>query len=314
MRLSIHVGLPKCGSTTLQETLGGMRGELTTRGVYYPPSFRPNFEAANTRMNNEWAGGDIGVDHVVAEARKAGAHHCILTSEYIAINVATYDVDLLRRAGNWLAANGVELQLIQISRPQNDFLLSMYRQSITNGPENAAKYSDWDLAALRHYYDTSFQTLCDTLRPAEVNRHSLTDSGWIESVFSSLGLPAPSSANRANRSAPDVSIEVLRQFNKMGDAAPSRVYISRLISLAIGRANNSLMRQACRRPPEGARLLSSDAIRSLSFDANHPLSYSRQEFADFKEHLLSLLVMHSSAISSVPRKFINVFEEVHKEA
>ena len=314
MRLSIHVGLPKCGSTTLQETLGGMRGELATRGVFYPPSFRPNFEAANTRMNNEWARGDIGVNHVVAEARKAGAHHCILTSEYIAINVATYDVDLLRLAGDWLTANGVELQLVQISRHQNDFLLSMYRQSITNGPVNAAKYSDWDLAALCHYYDTSLQTLCDTLRPAEVARHSLTDSDWIGSVFSSLDLPAPSSLNRANRSAPDVAIEVLRQFNKMGDAAPSRVYVCRLISLAIGRANNSLMRQACRRPPEDACLLSSNAIRSLSFDANPPLSYSPQEFADFKTHLLGLLETHSSTISSVPHKFIKVFDEMHSDA
>ncbi|WP_084420445.1 hypothetical protein [Henriciella litoralis] len=311
MLLSIHVGLPKCGSTTIQHVLGGMREELARRGIHYPASFRPNFEAANTLINNQWSAGNIGVDDIVAEAREANARHCLISSEFITINMQAFAPETLVGARKWLSDNDVTLHLIQVSRSRDRFMESIYRQSITNGAGHSSTYYDMDLSVYEQAHSSGMRMLSKYLQPEGVFRYQLEDQNWLGAMFGDLGVSLPKTVPRTNRSAPDVAIEALRQFCAMGDAAPSRVFFVRLLQLAVGRANSSLWRQACSRPMHDARVLTEEFIAALSFTPNPPLSYTESEFNAFKDQLARLLAAHRRAIHGAPRRFVNVFEDMH---
>lgn len=312
MQLIIHVGLPKCGSTTLQQCFAGMRESLSAQGIFYPPSFRHNHEAANTKINNEWIDGRIGVDAVVQAARAAGATQCLLSSEFIAIGIDRYAPEVLRQAADWLEAEGVQLTLIQVSRTLDPFLASLYRQTVSNAKGISELYSEIDWTPHSNAYAQGLEGLVQYLRPAEVRRYRLEEAGWLEAVFGDLGLAPPVEVPRANRSAPDVAIEMLRQFSAMGEAAPHRVYITRLFSLAIGPANNILFRQASRRAPEEAVPMTREVIESLRYIPNPPLRYDEDTFSTFRQELLSVYDRHAEAFGVEPRPFLRGFRRLYR--
>ena len=82
MRLHLHIGMPKCGSTTIQEYFGLNREKLAAVGWHYPESVFPLIEGPNTNLPSLLAEGVVELEHVCRPLLDGTATDLLLSSEF----------------------------------------------------------------------------------------------------------------------------------------------------------------------------------------------------------------------------------------
>lgn len=150
MNLSVHIGLHKTGTTTIQKTLERNRETLREAGILYP-------KAASIR-----AGGHLnlvweltspwkfepslgGLDALVDEARSAQAEHVIISAESFS-GFRRRD-DVLEVPRRLAAALGTEAHIVATVRPQFLLLDSLYAQNASTGYADQP-YEEWLLTQI----------------------------------------------------------------------------------------------------------------------------------------------------------------------
>ena len=120
MKLVIHAGIHRTGSTSLQRTLARNRAALAARGVAYPGEGQ-NHQPLAWSLHRGQSGAEA-VLALAAEARAAGAGLAVLSGEDFAIH----------RDLGWLAAVAaeVETRAVFYLRRQDHWLMSWYNQHV----------------------------------------------------------------------------------------------------------------------------------------------------------------------------------------
>jgi len=154
-RVVIHIGLPKCGSTSLQVRLKGARGALWRAGVAYPladaetgvPRIAPPREARGRPHHARLAamlaeeGGERGravLAELLADFEASDRDTLMLSSEGFAGWSARYGADALA------ALRPYAPELLLFVRPRDRWMLSMYRHAVGAGTERfRGGYAAW---------------------------------------------------------------------------------------------------------------------------------------------------------------------------
>lgn len=150
MKLSVHVGLHKTGTTTIQRTLELNREALHEAGILYP---RASSIRAGGHLNLVWELTSPwkfepslgGLDALVDEVREAQPEHVIVSAESLSGFRRRDDVlEVPRRLAEAL---GCEPHIVATVRPQFLLLDSLYAQNASTGYADQP-YEEWLLTQI----------------------------------------------------------------------------------------------------------------------------------------------------------------------
>lgn len=91
MKLTLHVGLPKTATTTIQHVLEAVKPQLTARGVLYPGTTASQLELVRRtqfdRVGASTAAGSVGeaVERLASEIRAVRPDHVVLSCEHMSL-------------------------------------------------------------------------------------------------------------------------------------------------------------------------------------------------------------------------------------
>ena len=113
--------MPKCGSTTIQETLGINRAELRAAGYAYPESHQPRMEGPNTQLAQMWLDGQTDPEKFCAPLLDGSASDLILSSEAIYQHINRFSPSTLMQTRMRLRELGIQLHIYCVHRPEAAF-------------------------------------------------------------------------------------------------------------------------------------------------------------------------------------------------
>jgi hypothetical protein len=225
--LTLHIGLSKTGSSSIQRVLGGQRAALQEAGVYYPRSpgwanhallpaslvrdpailwgFHPGTwegmsQAARlARFRREW-------DEEMA-ALPDWATACIISAEQIG-GLLRHD-DEVQRLADLLAAHFATMRVIVYLRRQDLHLASAYSQWLRGGvleeprlpDEGPETHFEYDYGPMLDMYARAFGQ--DAIRPRIFARSKLAGGDVVEDFMNAAGfrIPIPPEAPQKNANA-----------------------------------------------------------------------------------------------------------------
>lgn len=221
MRLFLHIGTPKTGTTTLQRWCASHRAGLAAQGVWYPESLGAESHrklAAYARDSARAEDARLGIrspeDHAAFRARleaafdaeaagAAGARACLVSCEILWSRINTpAEIERLRA---FLAPRFAGLRVVLHLRPQVDLLLSnasqlarlgtevteaeLMREGI--GPRNGFYGYDRTVAAWEGVFGPEALTIVPFRRVPDITAHLIGLLG-----IDAAALPAPVRVNR----------------------------------------------------------------------------------------------------------------------
>lgn len=248
MRIDLHIGLEKTGSTSIQGFLRGNREALLAAGVLYPesPGGLNHIKLAayavddpkSDRLLKRHSGGDEAptdpfrtdfATALIEECRASRAERVLLSNEHLSSRLHT--AAELRRLKDLLNRVGEVRRILVYLRRQDDLLLSGYSTSIKSGgrkrfevpPVGAAK--PWyDFEALLSLWAGVFGRDVMTVRLFEPEAFEGGD--LLKDVCAALDLPAHHLAfpeRSRNESLSAEALEFVRLLNRGGLAAAELV-------------------------------------------------------------------------------------------
>lgn len=279
MLLDLHIGLPKCGSTTIQEVLGRNRAMLRRHGIYYPASASKREEVANTELLSQLVSDTPTFEQELKTPFFLRAERMILSNENLSQRSRFVKPEALSAFGKYLKRAGIELRLSQVTRPLHAFLKSLYKQAIVNSEKNFMLYADLNQSGGIKAHGKSLAMYVDALEPFEVVQLSLTEPDWEAKYFDKLGIGWVEKGGVVeNKSLSDVGAEVLRAFNGLETHRASRVYVARLLNAAYGETAMLLKRQGARKALPGDTALTEASFDQLKHETNSPMNCTHVEF------------------------------------
>lgn len=135
MKIFIHIGRHKTGTTTLQKILSNKENELLKSGILYPTVGRDPEKGFHHRvfaglLRDDWGQVNKQINKIFDEAIKAKVDTVLLSSEIL--SRSGWSVDRLKTLRN-LFGSDVEVKIVVYLRPQDDFLLSTYAERVKRG-------------------------------------------------------------------------------------------------------------------------------------------------------------------------------------
>lgn len=131
--LSIHAGMPKCGSTSIQAFLRDYRDEINSKSHCYVPN-RPNVGMnSHVQLAHEAAGSPKFQPNIFSweklrkELAKLRNKTCLLSSESFAL------IDAEQVAAKAAELKGWRPEILMYVRNQKDFFVSLYVQNVKAG-------------------------------------------------------------------------------------------------------------------------------------------------------------------------------------
>jgi len=214
MKLVIHAGIHRTGSTSLQRTLARNRAALAARGVAYPGEGQ-NHQPLAWSLHRGQSGAEA-VLALAAEARAAGAGLAVLSGEDFAIH----------RDLGWLAAVAaeVETRAVFYLRRQDHWLMSWYNQHVKwpFDPVKSRLDPQAFLAAIDDFYWIDYARLLGRWSAALGEGRvaaAVLETGQVEDVttdfLARLGIDAAGlelDAERTNDSLPVHMLEIARHL------------------------------------------------------------------------------------------------------
>lgn len=153
MKLVIHAGVHRTGTTSLQRVMEKERAALAARGVVYPGT-ETNHQGLAWALHRRQAGA-AEVRAIIADARAAGAHTVVLSGEDFAIH----------RDLGWLGpvAAEVETRVVFYLRRQDHWVMSWYNQHVKwpFDPKKSRMDPQTFLAAIGDFHWIDYATLLD---------------------------------------------------------------------------------------------------------------------------------------------------------
>ncbi len=140
MKLTLHVGLKKTATTTLQHALSAAKARLAAEGLLFPGT-----PADHHRLARRVRVGETGVRlgealaPLVAEAREAGLGQVLLSSEHLILAPATAVAGLRGLLGRDFA-EATEIGVLAYVREPVGFATSMCQQGLKNGVLRLAEF------------------------------------------------------------------------------------------------------------------------------------------------------------------------------
>jgi len=220
VRVLVHLGLNKCGSTYLQNALDLARSDLTAAGVWYPVEAGPPAQYALSKRYGfgpeapEIAPRDAAA--MVAEARCAGCDALILSSEYLSL----YRPKAARALHRDLRAAGADVHYLMYSREVLGWVRSLFNQyvrTVEHGPylPNVDAYVDQVLANRTVDIAARHRLWAEIAGPGRLTHVRIgTGAGQARlldpfSAFAGIAVPAPEAGRAGNESvSPDALYQI----------------------------------------------------------------------------------------------------------
>lgn len=297
LEITLHVGLPKTGSSTLQHHLYRNREVLRRQGVDYPEAgidaSPPKHQYLVTGLKRN------DPSRLAAVLAAADLPSLILSTEGLTNHL--YDFSDKALGGFRDTLRGHEVRCVVVLRAPEAWLRSYYKQILINprvGTPGVWFYgSDITLDAFRA--TARAQALIDHEQltadiAAAYGAQSVTvlrlENDWLTGFDRALGLDsrAWSPTRPENESAPDACIEIMRQVNAHGLPEVDRVVWKAALQAFSG-SNHTLLKAARQRvaqDPSPSRI-DPDILAGLRPDQQEALPFSHDTLCAFQDFVRS---------------------------
>lgn len=250
VRLFLHIGLPKTGTTALQVWADRHRGALLARGIDYPPAATitdaPNHSAIQQSLMRR----DMQLPQTLL--CRGLARDMLLSAEGLSANLGQFPPDAL--AAFRRAVAGVEVVCILVVREAAAWLVSMHRQAMLNNANPRLGFGGGETAEayaarphVRAMLDPG-RLAADAAAAFGAARCVVIDygPGSFAQVCAAMGLDADGlpPLDRVNVSVSAAAAEVMRQVNAAGADEAARAAVRWLLQAAEPGTHNRLRHAA----------------------------------------------------------------------
>lgn len=252
MRITLHIGLEKAGSSTIQGFLNENRAFLRKRGVLFPtsPGETNQWRFAAAAMSNavnirahalRRFGDDFAArlaDDLRDEITDTSADQLVLSSEHCASRLAT--AEEVHRLKGFLEQFGTPTSIIVYLRRQDEVLTSIYSTAIRSGhtrrfqvPAQTKGQRRYDYRAVLELWGSVFGR--ETLRVRLFQPNDWVDGNLPADFCDAAGLPIgdrPGAVRNESMSAE--ALELLRLINEQTGTRRDRKLIRAAIAVTGG--------------------------------------------------------------------------------
>ncbi|USR41527.1 hypothetical protein L1F06_008910 [Ectopseudomonas hydrolytica] len=285
-KIILHIGLPKTGSTALQQAFYQSREVLLRQGVLYPAQvYRQDDPKHNFVLDlvRKGQGYDIG-----SERGYKAASRIVLSNEALSNDFYFHGLERNRQLAELLRAHG-ELEICMVLRRESEWLRSYYKQAVINQPVKGKPHyqNSLPLAAFRELepvrrlldqgeliqdVSAAFQAPVRVMRYEEVPvRQLLEYCTELPGITYSL-------ERRHNESVSDAAVEVMRQLNAQIETLEEKYSWSYLLVQACGACHDVLNTLAGRATPNGLTALEGKKLADLRHDHKVTPGVREEEF------------------------------------
>jgi len=240
MRVYLHIGLEKTGTSSIQQFLRINRDALKAARLLFPHApGAENHMALSAAAQNEQKRDDLRmiygldspakirefrktlVEKLVAEAEEAGCHTVVLSGEHCSSRLTTpAEVELLWRM---LQSLTKDIRVIVYLRRQDEFLCSTYSTDVKSGFTGSMKLPSAELREQRYNYYPLLERWDSVVGRANLicriyDRAALKDGDVVADFLQLLGLDYEENyrrPERVNESLDVNALEFLRLFNQI---------------------------------------------------------------------------------------------------
>ncbi|WP_092842013.1 sulfotransferase [Roseovarius lutimaris] len=282
----LHVGLPKTGTTSLQNTLYTDRHRLLEHSYYYDTAINaphdPKHQWVLRALRKQQADPATDLQRLPRSARTI-----ILSTESISNELLQFEPQTIMEFSGALQEIG-ELKLLVFLRDPAQWARSYYKQAIINQSSNLLEFYCTSLtfdefAGLEQIqFLTDHAALLARLESrfrAEVISQNY-DSNMVERFydrFLPLAIP-PKTTSRKNSSLDDTCAEVMRQINSFISTHAEKCAWSFLFQVAGVSGSTTFEALAAKARPSDVKGLDISALDRLVFCPNPPLQVSEDDF------------------------------------
>jgi len=227
--LTIHFGMPKCGSTALQLHFWKHRKWLQERNILYPELIDNETEPKQQFMVSQLL--DNGINFDLFNSFEDNRSNILLSAEGLTNHLYDFPQKNLDNAHTYFS-NRKTVGFV-IYRPRESWIKSYYTQCILNPPSKVAQQfataltlADFSLlpkvSALADYKQVSLD-LKKYFGLSRLVEFELS-ANLLKEIESKLGIPHPieSTLTRSNTSPAAHIVEIIRQLNSFEDIISQR--------------------------------------------------------------------------------------------
>lgn len=263
VRVSLHIGLHKTGSTFLQRTLSNNRHVLLSHGILFPeagfgfaeggrPTRQGGLPGHQRLLRSILNGTGEEVEKLADEVKRSGAGHVLISAENLSMPQANARI---RAAKLYQFCSALQdpakIRLLAVYRRPDVWLDSFYREVVTNGFDGAHQsffeflQNNRHLVDLKGFFRPLEAALGNRVKLIDYDRSRITDS-FLADFLQAAGIPVelaeqmmepadpvyPSLSNSQITTArllcvmePDISKrqDLLRAYFSMSSTAGSRL-------------------------------------------------------------------------------------------
>jgi hypothetical protein len=223
-RAIIHVGLPKCASSAVQEALQQGRASLLAAGWFYPalPNRKDPTRGARGHM---LLAGEMKaamreekpcamLQSVREDANAAGAAGLVLSSEGF-FNITPTPVTL------GAALDGYAVETVVLTRPFDSWVVARYKQKIKGRRGQSESFTDWieqqKYMKVVPYIAPAVRRNGEAFGARRITVRSIVGEDAIQIMSDIVGVTLPRPKGVINPSLTDVAAAYMARSNKAGD-------------------------------------------------------------------------------------------------
>ena len=296
-KIVLHIGLPKTGSTALQQALYHAREALLRQGVLYPAQvFREDDPKHNfvLELIRKSQGYDIS-----RERGYKAAGLIVISNEAVSTDFYFHGTERNRQLAELMRAHG-ELEVCMVLRREPEWIRSYYKQAVINQPakgkphyQNSLPLAEFrELEPVRRLLDhgelvkdvsAAFQA------PVRVMRYEDTSVPEVLEYCTGVSGRGYAPERLHNESVSDAAVEVMRQINGQIETLEEKYAWSHLLMQACGARHDVLNTLAMRATPEAIRALDGMKLDHLRHEVGE-IQIGYEEFGGLVAGLKQQLV------------------------
>lgn len=268
MQMLIHLGLNKCASSFVQQSLHGARHDLARLGVWYPRQDGPPCQYGLSRDlgfgPDDASVTPVRLERIVAQAHAMGCARVIISSEYLSL----YNPAATRRLCDQIDMLGVDAEFCLFSRDVTAWIRSLFNQYVRT-VDGAGRLPDLnafvDQVLRNRAVDIArrYHQWADCAGDARVRHYRLSE-GEQDQVLTPFSEFAGWRINPAVRSAnKSVSRDRLFEIGELRGEPPCRARTQKISALIAGAPANLIA-------PPGYLTISPDRMARLEHEIIAP--------------------------------------------